>query len=87
MKESVRRRLDRTVERFQEVGALLAEPDLAGGSVRFRELSVEYARLEPVAARYGEFRRLEADASQARESSAAARTSAEPTPFPSSAFR
>ncbi len=71
MKESVRRRLDRTVERFEEVGALLADPHLAGGSARFRELSVEDARLQPVAARYGQFRRLEADASQAREMAAA----------------
>jgi peptide chain release factor 1 len=51
MKDSVRRRLDRTLERFEEVSALLAEPDLAGGSARFRDLSVEYARLEPVASR------------------------------------
>jgi peptide chain release factor 1 len=67
MKESVRRRLERTVERFEEVSALLADPDLAGSSVRFRELSVEYARLEPVASRFATFRRLESDASHARE--------------------
>ena len=71
MKESVRRRLDLTIERFEEVSALLAEPDLAGGSSRFRDLSVEYARLEPVAARYAAFRRLEADALQAREMASA----------------
>ncbi|MEY2919153.1 MAG: hypothetical protein RL261_458, partial [Pseudomonadota bacterium] len=28
MKESIRRRLERTVERFEEVGALLADPDV-----------------------------------------------------------
>ena len=51
-----------TVERFEEVSALLAARDLAGGkSARFRDLSVEYARLEPVAARFREFRRLEAE--------------------------
>jgi len=67
MNESVRRQLERTVERFEEVSALLAEPGLAGGSARFRDLSVEYARLEPFAARYREFRRLEGDERQARE--------------------
>jgi peptide chain release factor 1 len=67
MKDSIRRRLERTVERFEEVGALLADPDVIGGSNRFRELSVEYARLEPVARRFGEFRRLESDVVHARE--------------------
>ena len=67
MNESVRRQLERTIERFEEVSALLAEPGLAGGSARFRDLSVEYARLEPFAARYREFRRLEGDERQARE--------------------
>jgi peptide chain release factor 1 len=59
MKDSIRRRLDRTVERFEEVGALLADPDVIGEQGQFRELSMEYARLEPVATRFREFRRLE----------------------------
>src|SRR5512145_2241979 len=59
MKDSIRRRLDRTVERFEEVGALLADPDVIGRQARFRELSMEYSRIEPVAARFREFRRLE----------------------------
>ena len=58
MKDSIRRRLDRTVERFEEVGALLADPDVIAQQAQFRELSMEYARLEPVAQRYREFRRL-----------------------------
>ena len=61
MKESIRRRLETTVERFEEVGALLAEPDAAAKPGRFRDLSVEYARLEPVATRFREFSRLEAE--------------------------
>ena len=59
MKDSIRRRLEKTVERFEEVGALLADPDVIGRQNQFRELSMEYARLEPVAARFREFRRLE----------------------------
>jgi peptide chain release factor 1 len=59
MKDSIRRRLDRTVERFEEVGALLADPDVIAAQGQFRELSMEYARLEPVATRFREFRRLE----------------------------
>ena len=61
MKDSIRRRLERTVERFEEAGALLAEPEVIGKQSRFRDLSMEYSRLEPVAARFNEYRRLEAE--------------------------
>jgi peptide chain release factor 1 len=67
MKDSIRRQLERTVERFEEVGALLADPDVIGRQNRFRELSVEYARLEPAAARFNEYRRLEAERASAAE--------------------
>ena len=30
MKDSIRRRLEKTVERFEEVGALLADPEVIG---------------------------------------------------------
>src|SRR5690606_17655276 len=50
MKASIRQKLEKTSERFEEVGRLLADPAIAGGSDTFRELSMEYARLEPVAA-------------------------------------
>jgi len=67
MKDSIRRRLERTVERFEEVGGLLADPEVIGRQGQFRELSMEYARLEPVAARFREFRRLEDERSSAAE--------------------
>ena len=67
MKDSIRRRLERTVERFEEVGGLLADPEVIGRQNQFRELSMEYARLEPVAARFNEFRRLEDERKAAAE--------------------
>ena len=67
MKDSIRRRLEKTTERFEEVGALLADPDVIGRQNQFRELSMEYARLEPVTARFREFRRLEAERAAAAE--------------------
>jgi len=67
MKESIRLRLEKTVERFEEVGALLADPEVIGKSGRFKDLSVEYARLEPVAGRFREFRRLESERATAAE--------------------
>ena len=67
MKDSVRRRLEQAVERFEEVGGLLADPEVIGGSTRFRDLSMEYARLEPVATRFRVFRSLEAERTAAEE--------------------
>jgi len=67
MKDSIRRRLEKTVERFEEVSALLSDPDVIGKPSRFRDLSVEYARLEPVAQRFRAFRSLETERSAAQE--------------------
>jgi peptide chain release factor 1 len=47
---SIRRKLEGLAERHEEVGRLLADPETMGDSQRFRELSREYARLEPVVA-------------------------------------
>jgi peptide chain release factor 1 len=67
MKASIRQKLEKTADRFEEVGHLLADPQIAGGSQEFRELSMEYARLEPVAAGFREYVQLEAQRSAARE--------------------
>ena len=66
MKESIRRRLERQAERWEELGRALADPSMDGGSARYRESSVEYARLAPLAARWHEFRTLEAEREAAR---------------------
>ena len=49
MTPSIRRKLAELAERRQEVALLLAQPDIAGDMARFRDLSKEYAQLEPVA--------------------------------------
>jgi peptide chain release factor 1 len=72
MKDSIRRRLERTVDRFEEVSALLADPGVIAKQNQFRELSMEYARLEPVAQRFREFTRLEEERRSAQEMAAAA---------------
>jgi peptide chain release factor 1 len=61
MKSSIRHKLDRLNERFEEVGRLLAEPEVLNKQNRFRDLSVEYARLESVAQRYREYLKTELD--------------------------
>ena len=61
----LRQKLAQLLERFEEIGALLAEPAVIADQDRFRELSREYARLEPVAADVRRFQALEADAGSA----------------------
>ncbi|MGQ0428647.1 MAG: peptide chain release factor 1 [Gammaproteobacteria bacterium] len=49
MKEAIRRRLDQVADRHAEVERMLADPQVLGRSDRFRELSLEFARLDPIA--------------------------------------
>src|SRR5690242_16395748 len=69
MKDTIRQRLEKMTDRFEEVGRLLAAPETAGGSQQFRDLSMEYSRLQPLAERFGAYRGLEADLTAAREMS------------------
>jgi peptide chain release factor 1 len=48
MKASLRERLGQVAERHEEVGLLLSDPGTFSDPNRFRELSQEYAQLEPV---------------------------------------
>src|ERR1700737_393384 len=67
MKESIRQRLEKMTDRFEEVGRLLATADIAGGSQQFRDLSMEYARLHPLAEGYRGYHNLERDLAAAQE--------------------
>jgi peptide chain release factor 1 len=67
MKDSIRNKLERLVERHEEVGALLSDPDIIGNSDKFRELSMEYSRLEPIVVRYREYQNLLSELTNARE--------------------
>ena len=49
MKDSIRRRIEVQAERWEELGHALADPSIEGGSTQFREASVEYSRLTPLA--------------------------------------
>jgi peptide chain release factor 1 len=67
MKDSIRRKLEKLDERFEEISRLLADPGVIGRQNQFRELSMEYARLGPLIERYRKFIALEADAQTAHE--------------------
>jgi peptide chain release factor 1 len=49
MKSSMQDRLRDVAGRYEEVGLLLSEPEVFSNQNRFRELSMEYAQLEPLA--------------------------------------
>jgi len=67
MKQSLRTRLDQLSARLLELDALLAAEDATRDLDRFRSLSRERAEIEPVVARFGDFRRAEDDVAAAIE--------------------
>ncbi len=67
MKASLRGKLDQIAERFEEITALLAEPEVQADQNRFRDLSREYAQLEPLAKSYAEFLEIEEEIKSANE--------------------
>ena len=56
MKASILAKLDNLDERYQEVAALLSDSETISDQNRFRELSKEYAELEPVVKAYLDYR-------------------------------
>jgi peptide chain release factor 1 len=67
MNPSIRSKLERISERFGEVVALLAESETQSDQNRFRDLSREYAQLEPLIAAYSRYREAERDLAAAEE--------------------
>ncbi|MBU0499264.1 MAG: peptide chain release factor 1 [Gammaproteobacteria bacterium] len=67
MKSSLRQKLDQLRERQEEITALLADPEAQRDPNRFRDLTREYAQLEPVVACFNEFLATEASIATARE--------------------
>jgi peptide chain release factor 1 len=67
MKPSLLGKLEHLSERFEEITALLAEPDTQSDQNLFRELSREYAQLEPVVETFRRYRQAEQDIESARE--------------------
>ena len=67
MKDSIRQKLESVRDRFEEIAGLLADPDVIADQNQFRELSKEYARVEPVVKLFGEFESLDEDIAAAEE--------------------
>ncbi len=58
MKDSILAKLDTLSERYEEVGQLLSDPDTIGDQNKYRELSKEYAELEPVVKAYLSYQQI-----------------------------
>jgi peptide chain release factor 1 len=67
MKDSIRRKLDKLSDRHEEVSGLLADAEVIADTTKFRELSIEYSKLEPVVARFKDYQALLLQRAQAQE--------------------
>lgn len=67
MKASIATKLDRLLERHEEVSALLGDAGIINDQERFRALSKEFAELEPLVACYQDYRRVLTDIATAEE--------------------
>jgi peptide chain release factor 1 len=56
VKQSLHDKLENLTQRVEEINALLSDPAIINDNVRFRELSVEHARLMPVVSCYATYR-------------------------------
>ena len=67
MKESIRDKLESTRDRFEELSGLLSDPGVIGNQDKFRDLSREYSRLEPVVNLFNQYERLQGEIFAAEE--------------------
>ena len=70
MKESIRLKLESVRDRFEEIAGLLADPDIIADQNQFRELSKEYARVEPVVQSFQKYEGILEDITAAEEMAA-----------------
>lgn len=67
MNPAIRAKLDELVARHEEVAALLSDPEVIGDQDQFRNLSREFAQLEPLTRAVTAYEQTETTVSEARE--------------------
>ena len=67
MKESIRFKLESVRDRFEEIAGLLADPEVISDQNQFRNLSKEYARVEPVVQSFQKYEGVLEDIAAAEE--------------------
>lgn len=70
LKASIQARLEGVSERHEEITALLGDPDIISDQSKFRELSKEYAQLEPIVKAFSGYTQASNDMEAAREMAA-----------------
>ncbi|XSG86632.1 MAG: peptide chain release factor 1 [Methylohalobius sp. ZOD2] len=65
MQNSIRIKLDKLSDRFEEITALLSLPETQSDADRFRSLSQEYAQLEPIVAAHLDYRKTAVELEEA----------------------
>lgn len=67
MKQSIQNKLYSLIDRHEEIAGLLADPGVIGDQNQFRELSREYAQLEPVVSCFQQYNQAQADMDSAAD--------------------
>jgi len=67
LKESILNKLNNLIDRHEEIAGLLADPDVIADQNQFRDLSREYAQLEPVVNCYQDYSTAQANLQGAEE--------------------
>lgn len=67
MKESIYQRLQAAADRHEEIAALLGDPAVIGDQNQFRDLSREYAHLEPLIKAFKSWQQVSDDLSSAKD--------------------
>jgi peptide chain release factor 1 len=67
MKDSIRRKLEITSERMEEISHLLADPEVISNQDKFRSLSQEYSQIEPIINLFNEYKSFNEDLFAAEE--------------------
>ncbi|WP_305906352.1 peptide chain release factor 1 [Methylomarinum sp. Ch1-1] len=67
MKASIKLKLDNLSERFDEIAALLAQPEVQADQNKFRSLSQEYAQIDPIVGCYQKYLENEHNLEGARD--------------------
>lgn len=67
MKASILEKLQHLSDRYEEVSALLSDPEVIAQQNRFRDLSREYGELEPVVKSYGDYQRVQVNIDEASQ--------------------
>lgn len=67
MKPSIQKKLQTLVERHEELGALLSDPEVIENQNRFREYSKEYAQIEPIVQNFQRYQQCLKDITDMQE--------------------